>query len=99
MDFIKETLDFVNRERVARGIGEPLDELPKGIQGESCKCPIANALKCEVGTHDLFFYAVEEDAEHATHRWDAVALPECAEQFVEAFDNGELPQFDENADA
>lgn len=92
MDFVKETLEWVNRERAALGFGGPLDDLPKGITGECKHCPIARALgyDAEVSSVEVFYYGYPEGD-------IVVELPECAVQFVRAFDDGDLPEYDENA--
>ena len=91
MDFIKETLDWVNRERVACSIGEPLDDLPKGECGHAGRCPIAMALLADMVLPTAIWFEPGDLA-----HWP---LPAHVTQFIRAFDAGDLPQYDVNAGA
>jgi hypothetical protein len=85
MDFVKETLEWVNRERKARGMTE-LEDLPKGVPTEGWDCPLTLALDCDCISRDVVLWNLFD-------RSDSERLPECASQFVHAFDAGELPQY------
>lgn len=86
MDFIKETLDWVNRERKYRFGLDPLEDLPKGYCNSGCDCPIARALCAEAVTNGLAIFDYWA-------RDEQVNLPPYATRFVEEFDLGELPQY------
>lgn len=91
MDFIKETLSWVNAVRAENNIGDPLEDLPKGARGEATSCPLACALLAE---------SVSRSAGVIFDWFDrtcSMPMPACAGEFVDAFDRGELPQYDENA--
>lgn len=82
--FVVETLAWCNERRAERDM-EPLKRLPKGRRSdpESCPCGKATGLKVRVRTYR------EGDSD------TPLPLPVAVEDFVEAFDGGELPQYDE----
>ncbi len=93
MDCIEETLRFVNAERKYRSIGEPLDELPRGRRDAGEGCPVALAFAPAdvlVSGSGIFFVGPTSEPGN-------LLPPEPVQQFIDAFDKGELPQYDEDA--
>lgn len=91
MDFIKETLDWVNRERKARHSLPPLDDIPKGCRNTGYHCPLTHALPAYYVGGGLAIFEISIEGS------DNVNLPPYAQEFVRAFDRGELSQYDERA--
>lgn len=93
MEQYKDVLDWVNRARAEYHIGggEPLDALPMGGRDRCHECPIAVAL----GGYDNVTVLP------ATISLDRIArtvrTPEYVEQFIRAFDRGEIPELDVDA--
>ena len=86
----ERVLDYVNRIRVQRRIGEPLEELPKGRPGNELRCPIANALggACEVSAGHAFWQVGDIPG----HRYEKIRLPKFVHDFIERFDAGAYPE-------
>lgn len=83
--FVAETLSWCNTQRIQQG-KSPLKRLPKGRlrDGESCPCGTATGLFV---TRTKFYKAVNSV--------DAIGgLPESVKAFVDAFDEGLLPQYE-----
>jgi hypothetical protein len=83
--FVAETLAWCNSVRVERGL-EPIDRLPKGLREEPQSCPCGRATGLWVDTR-TFGTSMET--------YEAHPLPRAVRSFVAAFDEGELPQYDE----
>jgi len=64
---------------------EPIAELPKGIQKDSESCPCGKATGLSVGR---VAYC------EANPKWEAKTfeLPSVVGNFVDAFDNGDIPE-------
>ncbi len=86
--FVAETLAWCNERRAERGM-EPLDRLPKGrrVDGRSCPCGSATGLHVAA----VYYFDPSEGLEPEEHE-----LPEAVCEFVKAFDECALPQYDEN---
>lgn len=91
-EFVQGTLDWCNKRRVADG-KEPLDRLPKGTRGDGRSCPCGQASGLYVGARG---WKTGDEMEAAIGGWRP--LPQPVVEFVEAFDNGELPQYDIDPD-
>lgn len=89
MDYIAETLEWVNREREAHGYGRT-PGIPKGLRGSACECPVARALRpldAEVGP-DTVAYLNGDGGEIETFD-----TPEPVKHFLRAFDRGDLEHY------
>lgn len=86
--FVAETLAWCNERRAEKSM-EPLEKLPKGKKGDSSTCP------CGAAT-GLYVYEDFYTTSRPMHRADRVDTPLCVIEFVSAFDNGDLPQYDES---
>ena len=75
------TLDFVNRQRAARGL-EPLDHLPEGSPGDSRDCVIARAVPGSRVTRII----------SSNDGRPAVVPPRAVRSFISAFDRQGLTQ-------
>jgi hypothetical protein len=83
----KATLDWCNEMREERGVGPPLDELPKGTVRNPKSCPCGKATGLEVG---VSVYGI-----HNHSAW-WLPLPPAVQSFVALFDNGEYPELIED---
>lgn len=83
--FVAETLAWCNEMRAVKGM-EPLDVLPKGRRYDGASCPCGAA----TGLHVERFNAFEGLSLFCE-------LPAAVRSFVDAFDNGNLPQYEEAA--
>ena len=85
--FVAETLAWCNKMRDERGL-EPLARLPKGDVGDPRSCPCGKA----TGLH-VEWWAAYEPLSDWQERPPICSLPDAVQQFVKAFDRGELPQY------
>lgn len=101
---LARVLDWVNRQR-AEVLGKPpLKRLPKGYREECEACPIAQALRPPARSAFTFvevFYGYVEWGSYAAGvvRRARAIPPRYVTDFVAAFDNGDLPQFDRDPGA
>lgn len=93
MEQYKDVLGWVNRARAEYHIGggEPLGALPMGARHRACECPIAVALGGP-GSVFVTYYVIDFER---VGKW--VHPPEYVEQFIRAFDRGEIPELDLDA--
>ncbi len=86
--FVAETLAWCNERRAERNL-PPLDRLPKGrrVDGRSCPCGSAT------GLHVAAAYYFDPDGGDEPEEFD---LPQAVVEFVKAFDECGLPQYDMN---
>jgi hypothetical protein len=82
--FVAETLQWCNERRAEKGLG-PLDRLPKGDRTNVMTCPCGTASGTMVGK--TAWWWPEDDGTVAP-------LPEAVASFVDAFDDGRLPQYE-----
>jgi hypothetical protein len=83
--FVAKTLEWCNEIRVEKG-QEPLERLPKGEREDPWSCPCGAATGLYVGNTTC-----------GMSPEDGHPLPGAVVEFVKAFDNRELPQYDENS--
>jgi hypothetical protein len=83
--YVRETLAWCNRQRVKRG-KDPLAKLPKGVRRVPNSCP------CGKATGLAVFEDMAEDFSNGTYV--KVGINRFVRRFVEAFDNGDLPQYE-----
>lgn len=84
-DFVVETLSWCNSIRVAKGL-EELERLPRGRRNDpkSCPCGLVTGLHVGLTTYgENFSTSVNK-------------LPFAVSQFISEFDEGYLPQYDED---
>ncbi len=84
--FVAETLAWCNERRAEKGM-EPLDRLPKGDREDPASCPCGKATGLWVDNRTF-------GPTQSLHQ--ANPLPQEVIEFVEAFDGGDLPQYDEH---
>lgn len=84
--FVAETLAWCNERRAEKNL-EPLDRLPKGVRTDGRSCPCGKATGLYVYSS---CYAPAEDPNNTIDD-----TPRPVQEFVAAFDNKELPQYDE----
>lgn len=82
--YVAETLAWCNSKRVEQNL-EPLTQLPLGKRSDGNSCPCGKAS----GWHVLTGWA--RRSEH--DEWQM--LPAGVKLFIKAFDDGELPQYEE----
>lgn len=82
--YVGETLAWCNERRVERG-KKPLKKLPKGERGDGASCPCGKATGLWVG-QDIYKTAIYSPT--LGH------IPRPVHDFVVAFDDGELPQYE-----
>lgn len=83
---VAETLEWCNTIRAEKK-QEPLERLPKGERDNGVSCPCGRATGVFV---DQFTWGPDE-----RHRKEH-ELPLPVRLFVQMFDNGDLPQYDES---
>lgn len=85
--FVAETLAWCNERRAEKDL-EPLDALPKGKREDPQTCPCGRATGLWV---DSEAYGIDQES------WarNPIPLPGAVTDFVAAFDDCELPQYDE----
>lgn len=100
---LKEVLDWINRERVARGVGEPLATLPRGNRDNgslACGCPVARALGADGDPENYFnpivdgtfvYFYPDNRSSHLLNG-NGVELPETVRMFISDFDCGRYPE-------
>lgn len=93
MDEHKIVLDWCNREREYRN-RPTLAQMPEGIPGDCCRCPVARALG---SNDDDSVLIVDGDTVHwlgETHNGGdpAQALPDEVIAWVRRFDEGYFPE-------
>lgn len=84
--YVAGTLAWCNEVRAENSL-DPLDKLPKGERNDPRSCPCGKATGMHV---DNETYGPSKETAY-TYR-----LPEDVISFVTAFDEGELPQYDES---
>lgn len=84
---VAAALHQVNQLRAERGIGEPLECLPKGKTGSVQRCPVARALGPGVLVDGETAFFVRTD--------DHVWLSPGTQKFIEEFDDGDYPEYAE----
>jgi hypothetical protein len=84
-ELIQAALDWCNKQRELQG-KELLNELPKGIQGDSRSCPCGAATGLSVGTYS--YSPLPNDGDYN----EDYSLPPEVTQFVIAFDKGDIPE-------
>lgn len=82
--YVAETLAWCNERRAENG-EQPLMTLPKGRRGDPTSCPCGTATGLNVLPHSYW------DASAFTKLGD---LPAVVSKFVDAFDAGDLPQYE-----
>src|SRR5690242_20111147 len=82
--FVAEALAWCNEMRAEEG-KRPLKKLPKGTRDDSKSCPCAKATGLRISHTRWETMDGREDG----------CLPRSVIDFVFAFDDGELPQYDE----
>jgi hypothetical protein len=89
---MQTVLAWVNQVRAERGLGDPLTELPKGIQSVGDRCVIAVALgvKCDVQPTDSSDY--RGCVTFVESYDDVIDLPADVNQFARDFDRGKYPE-------
>lgn len=106
--FVKGTLEWCNIRRAEQG-KEPLDRLPKGFRQSPASCPCGAASGVIVGST---VWITEEEyvnvgfnaayaytnARRSNEPMEERVLPSDVKQFVQHFDNGDLPQYDAATD-
>lgn len=96
--FVAETLDWCNEVRGEKGM-EPLPRLPKGRREDPVSCPCGQATGLWVESPDFFDQedvdSYANDLDHLREEGLAFVLPDAVQEFVSAFDKGELPQYEE----
>jgi hypothetical protein len=94
MEQYKDVLDWVNRARAEYNIGggEPLDALPMGARHRAGECPIALAL----GGRGSVMVLPSGICFECVDKW-VYPPPEYVQQFIRAFDRGEIPELDVDA--
>lgn len=93
-EFVAETLVWCNERRKERGMAV-LSRLPKGRRYDEGSCPCGKACGFQVGRYEYsetyaLLYGYGDD-----HKKEAKPLPHCVTEFVDKFDGGGLPQYDE----
>ncbi len=89
--FVAETLAWCNEKRAERDL-LPLSSLPLGIQSDPKSCPCGKATGLYV---DQDYYTnTREEWFRDSHKLRK-KLPFAVRDFVCAFDEGELPQYEE----
>jgi hypothetical protein len=101
---VKEALNTVNSLRVSLGLDE-LGKLPKGWKRDAQDCPIFRALNGDHATEVSGAYiefADEEDANRVRKALgeepavgDSVPTPPELRAFIEHFDDGAFPEYEE----
>lgn len=89
-EFVAGTLAWCNEIRAEKGM-EPIGRLPIGQRNNGYDCPCGAATGVFVGRVG---WGREIDAE-SRQIVDEKPLPEPVTEFVNAFDRGELPQYDD----
>ena len=100
---VEEVLSYINSARILAGY-IPLNDLRKGIKGKERYCPIAKSFSDwipdisieggESGYGDqaqLVAKAFKSDRASQNY----VNNPDCFEYFIELFDDGKYPQYEE----
>ena len=83
--YVAATLQWCNERRKEKG-KKPLTKLPGGVRGDPLSCPCGKATGLSVGA--VLW------GEPGYLKPQSNSLPETVSEFVVAFDNGELPQYD-----
>jgi hypothetical protein len=83
--YVTETLAWCNQRRAERG-KKPLKRLPKGKRMVASSCPCGKATGLSVFPH---YY------DGSFNGWRQ-KTPEAVANFIVAFDDGKLPEYDEN---
>lgn len=81
------TLRWCNDRRLDKGLN-PLNDLPKGSRSDPLSCPCGKATGLWVGMNS---WGDDQKAARQTRH----QLPPEVRQFVVYFDNGYIPQYDE----
>ena len=100
---VEEVLSYINSARILGGY-EPLNDLRKGIKRKKHYCPIAKSFSdwipdisiegCDSAYGDQAqLVAKAFKSEKASHNY--VYNPDCFEDFIELFDAGKYPQYEE----
>jgi hypothetical protein len=90
--FVSGTLKWCNKMREKAG-KRPLKQLPKGGRYDTLSCPCGKATGLHVGTTHWGKTADECDVLFFLQS-PKQRIPKSVQQFVEAFDEGQLPQYD-----
>ena len=88
--YVKDVLRFCNKLRRKDGL-KPLDKLPKGFRGDPRSCP------CGKACHYAVYGDQAERINPATGKWEVVPVSKAVTRFVGAFDNGDLPQYEDRS--
>lgn len=91
-EYVAKTLAWCNDIRKEKGL-EPLAQLPKGLRGNGLSCPCGKATGFYVGTRT---YLTQQQHDDGVLLMDGQTVPMAVTMFVRAFDNEELPQYDES---
>lgn len=83
--FVAETLQWCNERRAEKG-KKSLKKLPKGIRRDANSCPCGEATGLTV-----FADAYREQVDSYEGE---LPVPSCVTEFVQAFDGGQLPQYE-----
>ncbi len=85
---LDDVLSWVNQIRAEHKIGGPLNELPKGVRWSGDRCVIGRAIEGYASFFDCY----------PGHDWSVgVEYPEFITTFVKDFDDGRIPELDEDA--
>ena len=84
--YVAATLKWCNTRRKEQG-KKPLKRMPQGYRSDPGSCPCGKTAKLHVGT-ELWRFQSESSY------YDDKSLPRRVQEFVKAFDSGELPQYE-----
>lgn len=96
-------LNYVNKARKIQGL-KPLKKLLKGVKEDGFTCPLTRSLNAlYVGDYTAKFndYSIAKkiekewwNKEYESTTYPSIKIPKVMERFIEAFDLGDLPEFE-----
>ncbi len=87
--FVRLTLEWCNRQRAKKG-RKPITRLPQGLRSNAKSCPCGSATGLSVFTYGAHPLASDGLTDYSAPR---IKVPRSVQEFVIAFDRGDLPQY------